>query len=227
MKTTILLFLGLALPGLALAEASSPDLPVVSLNAHARAQVPADEMTVSLSAEAQGPTVGPLNQKVLADLQTAMKQATAYSGVHARLGSVNTAPEYGNQGKVTGWRVRGELILDSKELKNLGDLTGVLSQRLQLNQVAFRVADATRMAAERLLLEEASQRFQDKARLSAKALGYSGYRLKELQVSGSGEGSPRPYMAMKTMAMAAESLPVEGGTVDVSVALSGSVLLEK
>lgn len=204
--------------------------PTVSLSAHASTKVPSDEMVVSLQVEREGTNLGALNQAVLAELQSALSQAKSISGVRARLGNVRTHQAYSPQGKPNGWRVHGEVVLDSKKLKELGDLTGHLSQKLQLSNVSFRLSAEKKLELEQSLLTDAAQAFRAKAQASAKALGYESFRIKEVNVSQAMEGGSSPVMPMfaKSMAIreaAPASVPVEGGESEVSVTLSGSVTL--
>jgi len=203
--------------------------PTVTLSAYASTKVPSDEMVVSLQVDREGTNLGALNQAVLSELQSALSQAKSVSGVRARLGNVRTHQTYSPQGKAIGWRVYGEVVLDSKKLKELGDLTGHLSQKLQLSSVAFRLSDEKKLELEQSLLTNAAQAFQAKAKASAKALGFETFRIKEVSVSQGMEGG-RPVMPMVADSMVmrkavAASVPTEAGESEVSVTLSGSVTL--
>lgn len=200
--------------------------PTLALDAQARAAVPNDEMVVVLAAERDGAQVGPLNEAVLQQLNAAIAEARGVEGVRARLGSVSTQPGWHRDGRPQGWRVRGEVILESTRIAALAQLGGRLGERMQLSAVQFRLSAERRQAEERRLLGEAAKAFRTRAAEAAAAFGFGGYELKELALRGSGTPpGPRPMMARVAAADAAAPLPAEAGDSDVVVLVTGTVEL--
>lgn len=195
----------------------------LTLQAQARATAPADEMVVVLRTVQEGVNLGAVNQRVLSQLQAAIQEAKGLPGVHARLGAVSTQQRYApTTGTPDGWRVHGEVILDSSQLKELGELTGKLSQRLQLGDVSFRLSQQKQANLEAQLLQEVSVAFKEKAQLTTQALGFTGYRLGALHLSQSRQ-PPAGIAPLTTMRAAPAALPTEGGEQEMSVTLSGTV----
>jgi len=221
------------LPAFAAAPAVPPAsdlqaLPSVTLTAQAQVKVPTDEMVVLLRVEKEGANLGALNEAVLQELQDALTRAKAVSGVHAQLGSVHTRQTYTPQGQANGWHVQGNIMLDSKKLKELGDLTGKLSTRLQLGSVSFRLSTERRRALEQDLLKDAAQAFRGKAQAAAVALGYSEFVIKDVSISQASTGGDVPMpvpMYAKAMSASARTVtvPEDAGETEVGVTLSGSV----
>jgi predicted secreted protein len=212
----------------AIASAATVDAgPTLSLDAQARASVPNDEMVVTLAAERDGPQVAPLNEAVLAQLNAAIAEARAVAGVRARLGSIWTQPMHARDGKPIGWRVRGEVVLESEQVQALAQLGGRLGERMQLAGVAFRLSHARRRAEEQRLLAEAAQTFQARAAEAAEAFGFRSFELKDLSVRAAGQPGPRPMMAARGVAEAAAApMPSEGGESEVVVVVTGTVELK-
>ncbi len=203
--------------------------PSVELRASASSQVANDEMVVRLSAQASGTDMGTLNEQVLASLKAALDKSKAVSGVSARLGSVTTQPEWGPQGKRTGWRVQGSLVLESADMAALGALAGRLGAELSIDSVEFRLTAARRSVEENRLLREAADAFRERAAKTASAFGYAGYELRRLSVLTQGVRPPPP-MPMAAMARATgarSDLPAEGGVATVEVSIEGSVSLTR
>jgi predicted secreted protein len=202
--------------------------PVLSLDAQARAAVANDEMVVTLAIERDGAQVGALNDAVLSQLNAAIAEARGVEGVKARLGSIWTQPNYTRDGKAQGWRVRGEVVLESTRMAAVAQLGARLGERMQLSGVQFRLSAERRQAEERRLIAEAARAFRARAAEAATAFGFAGYELKEIALrSGGGSPGPRPMAAMARGAVAADAapLPTEGGESDVVVGVSGSVEL--
>ena len=188
-----------------------------------------DEMVVQLAADRAGATPEKLNEEVLDALNRALAKAKTVGGVKARLGSITTQPEWGPQGKRTGWRVRGVVVLEGRDLKATGALAGELSSDLQIAGVSFRLTREARTQEESRLLKEAAVAFNQRALETAVAFGFGSYELKKLNVNHAPADPPRPMqMEMRAAApMAAKSfVPTEGGDSIVSLTISGSIELK-
>jgi predicted secreted protein len=218
----------LVLAVLLLAPAVARAGPTLALDASARAAVPNDEMIVTLAAERDGPQVGPLNDAVLSQLNEAIAQARAVEGVRARLGQVWTQPNMNREGRQQGWRVRGEVVLESTRMAAVGQLGARLAERMQLAGVGFRLSPERRRAEEKRLLAEAAQAFRARAAEAAVAFGFAGYELKDLALRTAGSPGPRPMMMARgaQAEIAAAPLPPEGGDSDVVVTVTGTVELK-
>ena len=110
--------------------------PSLSLSASATESVTLDQMVVVVSAERDGPSVGPLNAAVLRELGWAVAEAKRTDGIETATGNLATHQVWGPNGRAGGWKVRGELILRSKNTKELGDLAGKLGERRLVSALA-------------------------------------------------------------------------------------------
>jgi predicted secreted protein len=203
--------------------------PTVQLEAAARSELPNDEMVVQLAVERGGTVAEKLNDEVLDQLNLAIAKAKTVEGVKVRLGSITTQPEWGQQGKRTGWRVRGVMVLEGRDLKATGALAGQLSEDLQIAGVSFRLTDAARTREESRLLKEAAAAFNDRARETAAAFGFGGFELKKLNVNHATESPPPRPMQMEMRAASASAksyVPTDGGDATVVLTISGSVELK-
>jgi len=226
-------FILLALFGVAPSLAQTPQPPylnVVSLDASATAEVPTDTLTVTLYTEEQGPDPAQLAARANAKLEEALAKAKAQPKVEAHTGNYQTNPVYDRSNQVTGWRLRADLIVESRDFKAVGALAGSLQPALKLSSMVFSLSRAARDKAESSLLTEALGKYQEKARTVAKTLGFQNYTLGQIAVRSEGQGpSPVAYrgvaMAMTTDGVAAPPVPVEGGKNAVTIVVSGSVVL--
>ncbi|MET0508796.1 MAG: SIMPL domain-containing protein [Burkholderiaceae bacterium] len=229
-RTTCGLMLGMvavaALPApIATAAESKP--PELELQATATGQASNDEMVVHLSAEQSGADIGQMNEKVLQALRTALDTAKGVAGVRARAGSVTTQPIWDKDGKRTGWRVNGAVVLEGADLKATGELAGRLSKDLQLASVQYRLTPGQRAQAENKLIEDAAAAFRERARRATAALGFREYEIKSVSIQTSASG-PRPPPMPRAMRMASEAavaVPDEGGEATVDITLTGTVVL--
>jgi predicted secreted protein len=209
--------------------AQQPFFNVVTLDASATADVPADTLTVTLFSEEQGPDPGQLAARVNARIDEGLAKAKSEPKIEARSGNYQTNAIYDRANQITGWRIRADIILESRDFKAIGALAGTLQPLLKLSSMTFSLSRGAREAAETKLTTEALARFQEKARAIAKSLGFPGHALGQITVRSEGPmNSPMPF---RTSAMAmvegapAGPVPVEGGKSAVTVFVSGSVVL--
>lgn len=213
-------------------RAPAPERPQLQLSAEAAVNVATDELTVTMAFEKDGPVAASLNAEVLRQLNDALALAKKSPRVEARLSSVHTNPNWGQQGKRNGWKVRGELVLTSKDVPTLSTLAGKLSESLQLTGVSYGVSRERQAEVRQNLIDDAAAALKSKAQATAKALGYAGYEVSSLNLSDGLHQQQPPAMyrgRVEAMAMSVDTatLPSEGGTQRLSVTFSGSVFLRR
>ena len=215
----------------ALAQAPHPPfMNVVTLDASATAEVPTDTLTVTLYTEEQGPDAGQLAAKANARLEEALAKAKAQPRIEAHTGNYQTNAVYDRANQVTGWRLRADLILESRDFKAVAALAGSLQPTLKLGSMVFSLSREAREKTEATLTTEALARYQERARAVAKALGFQNYTLGQIVIRNEGQFPPPiTYRSAAPMAISESAspppVPVEGGKNSVTVVVSGSVIL--
>ena len=232
MRTLLLsLFLAVAaVPAASAQPSQQPFFNVVTIEASATADVPTDTLTVTLFVEEQGPDPAALATRVNSRLEEALARAKREPKVEARSGNYQTTPVYDRANQITGWRIRADVVLESRDFKAAAALAGALQPALKLWSMTFSLSRHARETAEAALLTEALGKFQEKARAVAKGLGFPGYQLGQIVVRN--EGPVPPPVAFRGVAMSAMAdggpsppVPAEGGKNAVTVVVSGSVVL--
>ena len=202
----------------------------ISLRAEVSQEVARDLMIVTLYSESQNADPAKLAAEITTTMNKALGQARQVKDITLRQGSRNSYPIYDTKGqKITGWRERAELRLESADFPALSKLTGDLLQDLKMGGMDFSIAPATRKSNEDELLKDAVAAFKARAQLATDALGGKGYKVVSLNLNSS--GYPRPYLRNAPMAMMAkgaadESAPapdIEAGTSEVSMSADGLI----
>ena len=209
--------------------ADEPRYNQVSLRAEVSKEVPRDLMVVTLYSEAQDNDPGKLAKQITETLNKALQQARDVKDVKVSQGSRNSYPVYDTKGqKISSWRERAELRLESANFPALSKLTGELLQDMKMGGMDFSIAPATRKASEDELLKDAVNAFKTRAQLATEALGGSGYKIVNLNLNSS--GYPRPYLRSAPMAMKAMSADessaspdIEAGTSEVNMNADGLI----
>jgi predicted secreted protein len=225
----ILPLLLLLLPIAASAQWGPPPMNQVTLTANAVREVPADTVTAILFVEEQGTDPVELANRVSAKLQDAFAKAKSDPRVEAKSGSYQTYPVYSPQNQIIGWRIRAEIVLESKDFRAMGVRIEELQRTLKLAQMGFSLSQQARDKVEGQLTSEALARFNERAKLVATTLGFPGFQLGQLNIQSEGAVPPMPYRGGVMLSQKAEAastpVPVEGGKTTLTVTVSGSVVL--
>lgn len=204
--------------------------PRMTLQASASAEVIQDTVRISLAAEIEASDQAAAGQRLSTALDEAVKRATGTAGVDVRSGGYNIWPVNDEKGKITGWRGRGEIVLESRDFAAASALASRLGDKVAISNISFLLSRQAREAEERKLLDQAAQAFRERAQVASKAFGFTGYRILRLELGGSGAAAPMPrgpmMMAAKGAAASAD-VPLEAGEVTVSVAVSGTIALQQ
>lgn len=199
----------------------------IELSAEASLPAANDLVSATVYAEVTGSNPAELAKRVNLDIAEALKLIKAKPGIAAKSGQQHTYPVYGQNQKVENWRMRSEIVLESKDQAAVSELLGKLQQmRLAIGNLAQQPSPATRRASEDEATREAIRAFQGRAKLIADTFGKP-YRIKQLNIQQSGRQPPMPMFKASRRVMAAEAapLPLEAGESLVTTTVSGQIEL--
>ncbi|SAL10393.1 SIMPL domain-containing protein [Caballeronia humi] len=201
---------------------------VLSLAAQASAEVPQDTVDITLFYEQQAPDASSLTATLNQRADAALRMAKGVDGVTARSGSFTVYPSTDRDGRISAWRGRTEVVLESHDFEAASKLAGKMSSSMQVGNVAFSLSPLAQRAAAQKLSSQAIDSFRQQAQASTQAFGYSSYTIREVSVNHDGGSQPRPVMMMQARAMSADAkmaapMAFEAGTSTVTVNVSGSV----
>ncbi|MGY6239848.1 SIMPL domain-containing protein [Burkholderia ambifaria] len=216
------------------AQTANPHFPepagVLSLSSQASADVPQDIIHITLFYEQQAKDPGSLTSALNQRADAALAQAKGVSGVTAHTGAFSVYPSTDRDGKISAWRGRTEVVLESRDFAAASKLAGQLSNQMQIANVEFSLSPEAQRAAEQKLTTEAIKSFRARADEAAKAFGYGSYSIRDVNVGGGRNVQPYPrMMAMAAAPMDAKMsapIAVEGGKATVSVTVNGSVQMK-
>ncbi|MDS1142609.1 SIMPL domain-containing protein [Pusillimonas sp. SM2304] len=221
-----------ALPAAAQKHGDGPHVkqkwPQATLQAEANAEIAQDTVKITLAAELTEASQTAVADALTKVLQDTMKQAKdgakGNAAIKVTSGNYRIWPMNDKDGKITNWRGRAEIFLESSDFAAASELAASVSDRMPVANLGFSVSPQARAKQEEALLAKAAQAFRDRAQALTDAFGFAGYSIKEINLGGSGA---RYEAAPRMMAMAADkaSVPLEGGTEMVSVSVNGSIFL--
>jgi len=225
--TASCLFL-VAMPAGAETTPATNNSTVIELAAEASRSAPNDLGRAVLYVEGSDDSLPALSRKLNQQIATALATSKAYANVKTRTGSAQTWPTYArNSTKIDSWRMRSEVILESRETAQLSELIGKLQAGgLALGNIGFQPAPETRKKVEDDTIVDAIAAFRARADVAAGALGRK-YRIKQISINTSSM-PPRPYYPMAKAAMVSDSAPapVEAGDSQVAITVNGQIELQ-
>lgn len=198
---------------------------LVELQAEAQREVPNDLLNASMYVEANDADAARLAALLNRVTNDALKAAADFKAVRVRTGGGNTYPVYDRNQKLTGWRGRSELRLESRDFEAAAKLIARLQSGMQLSSITFSVSSQQRKDTENELIGEAIQAFRSRADIVRQALAGKAWKLRRMSINTSGS-TPPPRPVLRAMAVqSAEIAPpqLEGGMSTVLVSVSGTI----
>jgi predicted secreted protein len=220
----------IASPAVRAAEPAAP-LGVVALVASASTEVSRDMLTITLVANRDGNDASAVQSFLKQALDAALSDAKTVARpgqIDVRTGNFSLNPRYSTKGAIAAWQGSAELVLEGRDLVGLGQLAGRI-QSMNIARVSQGLSREQREKAEATATTQAIARYRAQAAEVSKQFGYSGYVVREVNVSTNESGPvPTPVFAMRAMAVQADApLPVEAGQTSVTVSVTGTVQMTK
>lgn len=207
--------------------AKNTKFPYASLRAEAATEVAHDTVRITLAAEVRDSEQTQVASTLSRTVDSVMKDLKGTEGVKVTSGNFQVWPMSDRDGRISDWRGRAEVILESTDFEAASKLAGQVSDRIPISNLAFSVAPETRARHEEDLLQEAATAFRKRAEALTQAFGYSSYSVREITLGGSGAAYQPEGRRMMAMAPAdsASGIPLEGGTERISLAVEGTIFL--
>lgn len=211
---------------LTLMAASVQAATTVDLAAEASRPAVNDQVRAVVYSEGQGSNPAEIARRVNQEIAGALQLIRGKAGVSVKSGNQSTYPVYGRDQKIESWRMRSELVLESRDLGAVSDLLGELQQRrLAVGNVSQMPSPETRRQVEDEATRDAIKAFQERAAVIAGALGKR-WTIKQLSVSQQGGAMPMPmYRSAKVMMAEAAPAPLEAGESLLTTTVSGQIEL--
>lgn len=211
-----------------------PTSGVLSLSTSATVEVTKDTLSVSFSAAREGNEAQAVQAALKQALDAALGEArkVAKPGqVEVQTGNFSLHPRYappvrGAAPVISGWQGTAELIVQGKDIATIAQLSGRI-QTMTIARVVYTLSREAREKVEADVTAQAITRWRAKAAHMSQQFGYSGYVVREVNVSTNESQPPMQLRAMRSAAVADESLPTEAGKGDVTATVTGSAQMTK
>jgi predicted secreted protein len=116
-----------------------------------------DTLVAVLYAQQEGTDASRLSRTVNRTIEKAVKIAKSNPAIKVRTLDYTTSPRYQKQ-KLSGWRVRQSIRLESRDATALSELIGELQQELNVGSISYTLSVERRAESEERLIGSAGQR---------------------------------------------------------------------
>jgi len=217
-----LLFL---LPVLALAHEHTEHYDRVHLSASAQTQIENDTVIATLYAQEEGSDSIQLAKLVNDRINQAIRLVKQHDAIKLQTSSYSTSPVYHNN-KITAWRVRQSIRLESQDMTLMSGVLGSLQQTLSLQGINFDVSPGLKNKTDDELINEALKVFEQRAKNITQQLRRKNYKIVDINVSTSANHYTRRNYEVAAMASKIAAPSIEGGEQTIQVSISGEIELE-
>lgn len=208
----------------AFAADTKPTGTLVDFQAQAQRSAPNDLGHAAMYFEASGAQAGELSKRVNLVIAAALSTAKSHPEVKVKSGASQTYPVYAkNSRTIEGWRMRSELLLESRNTAALLELVGKLQETLAVGTLRFSPAPETLRRVDDEAAMDALGVFQEKAARYAAVLKQH-YRIVSINIRGNGV-SPAPTERYVMMKATADTMPAEAGDSQIVVTVNGQIEL--
>lgn len=210
------------------AHDAPPTYDRINFQVSATQEVENDTLVAIMYYERSGQQPATLADDVNRTISWAVDLAKKKEAVKVQTLNYRQEPLYKNK-KVTGWRVRQSIRLESTDSATLSTLVGELQNRLSVASLQYAVSPGVRAEVESTLIVQALEGFERRGKLVSEKLGRPDYRIVNINIITS-DASPVPVRMRAVAAMAESSRvappTVEPGVQSVTVQISGTIELE-
>ena len=201
--------------------------PTVSVTGSATESVPTDRLQAWLRIEVDNADPAAAAAAVNAAMTKALAHIKGVAAVKPSTSGYSTQ-QITEKGKPARWRVAQSLTLDSGDFAAMAKLVARLQDEdgLVVSGMSFSLSNEARRRADEALTLEAIRSWQERAERAARALGFAQWRPGHVTVQAGDIARPYPVMrAQSAMLGAPAPVPLEAGSVDVTVNVTGDAIL--
>jgi predicted secreted protein len=212
-----------------LAQMPPPQQPAVTVTATATATVANDRLQAWMRSEAENASAGAAASQVNATIAKALAEAKAYSSIKVATAGYSTQ-QVSDKARAQRWRVVQTISLEASDFSAAAALISRLQDEhgLLLSGMGFSLSEKTRRDAEDSVTQQAIKSWQARAQQAAQGLGFGKWRPGHIVVQTSDVGRVVPMMRAQTMTApsGAAPVPLESGTTEVTVTVSGDAVAQ-
>lgn len=204
-------------------------VPVLTVGASATTTVPNDRLHAWLRAEAENASAAAAAADVNARVARVLGKLKAVPGAQVST-SGYTSQQVAEKGKPLRWRIVQTIKVEGTDFAAIGDAAARVQAEdgVLLSGISFGISDELRRRTQDAITEQAIAAWRARAQAAAQGFGIAGWRPGRVSIQAGEPVRPYPMYARADMTMAAAPAPVplEAGSTEVTVSVSGEAILD-
>ena len=197
----------------------------VNLSALASTEVDNDSLIAVLYVQKEGSDPAHLSDGVNQVITQAVAEAKQINGIKVQTLGYQTTPIY-QQKRLSGWRVRQSIRLESQQSDAMSRLLSRLQANLALESINFAVSTERQLSVEETLIKQAIEAFRNRASLVTHPWGRKDYRLVEMNIHTRSQPVQPMRASMMSIAEGVATPALEAGSQTLNVEISGRIEMQ-
>lgn len=203
------------------------NVTTIELSAEAAGTAANEMASVTVWAEAAGNTLEEISAQVKRRISDALEICKTHPDIRVKHGGTHSYPVYAQGNRIESWRMRSQLILQTKNIAALAELLGKLDASLGISSLNLQPLPETLEKAENEAIIAAMRAFRARAEIVARSFGRP-YHIKHMAIGSTGKqgGSSLRPAARNLSSRESNPFPLETGETDFQIRISGQIELK-
>lgn len=190
---------------------------LVEFNESASVRVPNDTMTIILRVSETGKSRQEVSNTVTRRINTILARAKNNKAFDIETANRYAYPAYDNSQKIKGWIDNADLRIQSQDFAALSNLAAESQNEAMIEHISFHVSPKQHATAVEQASEKALKAVQQRAKFISQSLGFSNYKIVNLQFNQSFDNQSSDTSApMMTMRAAGSKAAYNAEPMDTS-----------
>ncbi|MBQ0723833.1 MAG: SIMPL domain-containing protein [Cycloclasticus sp.] len=211
------------------AHETQPD-GLVNLQSNVSITLETDTTIAVMAVEAEHKQPAQLAEQINTTMAWALDAAKKFKSIDVKGGQYSAHQMY-DKNVVRSWRGSQQLVLESKNSVELGQLIGLLQTKLLLKSLRYIVSNEKRKKVKTGLIQQAIEQFKQQARVITKSLDHTQYAIHQINIDSNASQPPVHFAQARLLnnaqAVETASANLQPSTSDIQITVSGSIRLIK
>ena len=211
------------------AHENQPD-GLVNLQAVANIELETDTIVAVMAVDAEHKQPAELAEQINTTIAWALNKATTFKSVQVK-GGLYSAHQLYDKNILRAWRGSQQLVLESKNSVELGQLIGLLQTKLLVKSLRYIISKEKIAKVKTALIQQAIEQFKQQALVITKSLEHTQYVIHQINIDSNANQPPVRFAQARLLSNAqtleTASANLQTSTSDIQITVSGSIRLIK
>lgn len=203
---------------------------LVNLQSVVSISLETDTTIAVLAVEAEHKEPAQLAEQINTTMAWALDTTKKFKSIDVKGGQYSAHQMY-DKSVLRSWRGSQQLVLESKNSAELGQLIGLLQKKLLLKSLRYIISNEKREKVKTGLIQQTIEQFKQQARVITKSLDHTQYAIHQINIDSNASQPPVHFAQARllnsTEAFETTNANLQPSTSDIQITVSGSIRLIK